>query len=1646
MKKLLAFVLSLTLLLSTAVNVSFAADFVDVDADDSYAEAVNMLVDLNILDGYKESDGLYFKPNGTITRAEVAKIIACLLGARDMIGGTTHLNLYTDVPASHWSSGYVNYLSGYNNIIAGYGNGMFGPSDPVTYEQAVKMLVCTLGYYPMAIQRGGYPTGFLAVASELGLTKGATGQAGEAAKRSVVARMAYNALTAPMMKQTGWNPDSPEYTVTGTGGYEKETLLLNYLDVTKINAYVTETYLQNTNVDKEDLYILLRNKDGSVIEKDGEDVLPDGGKISVGSTNAADYLGYAVTAYIFHDEEDETTRLVAISPRGTQNKNISLSLSNIENDSVTFNKKGFYTLKDDDDATYRIDENAKIFVNSEESNASFEDLIARYGGTYGNLSLLENESADKNADYVFFEVISRDYVVSEVNTRTGKVTFKNGGSRYLDPESDNAWITLTKDENSVSLKELKAGDVLTIVENDSKTVVKAYVCTDTIRGKLSGKTGNKYIVGGTRYEYTSDNSLKNISVGDTGVFYLNTFGYLVYFDRTSAASSMDGYAYLFATAAQEDKFGKDLSISFRLFDSDGYWVEYDLAEKVSVYRKNETHRSSDREDFMKNIGAWSNGYITASLADLKISGSGLLQYGLNSSGQINELYIPSYGALTESYLSGNYFSEQLFDKDDYTLGKMDVTDKTLIITVKGGNLDNEESFSLASYKSVFSDGKKYRGYGFVSEDGDDGAYDAILLYTQSSFVENSTRFIVVSETGYSLDKNDDGREAVYGYTGGRNNEREFFMADDYSIDREIVTAGGITHKKDISYDDIKTGDVIAATFNSDGEIAHLRLLSDVSDILASDGKGYYFSGKDANKDDIEIMYGYVAEERIKSDSSIFILSETVVEDDEDIQELARLRDHRLKGSVYYVDLTGRSVAFDVQDNFEDVNAHNAYVKNGETVHNNYGYFIYAKTVENDIVDAVVYIMDCADMLTLADYSAVKDALASVPKDLSLYTDESRQDVELAISAVVYGQNQSAQKTVDGYAKAIRDAVLALVLKKADYSRVEEAIAGIPHDLSGFTESSAKAVTDAKNAVIYDLDITKQAQVDAFAKAIVDAVAALVSNGADYTAVNAAIARIPQDLTIYTESSAKAVTDAKNAVVFGLPTEEQTTVDGYATAISDALAGLVYKPADYSLVENAIAAIPSDLSGYTSESAQAVTDAKNAVVYELPIIEQERVNGFADAIFMAIDRLEVPFAPASYTAVQAAIDAVPEDLSGYTEESVRALQAAIDAVVYDLSADKQDRVDAYARDILSAIEDLEPAVYADYTRLDAIVATIPSDLTDYTSESTAALTEALDAVVYNLTADKQSLVDAFCISLEEAISNLTLKKADYTQVEKALALIPDDLSIYTEESVLAVTNAKNAVVPDMTIDHQEEVDAFAKAIRDAVSNLATKDPADYTAVTAALASIPEDLSVYTDKTAAAVTAAKKAVVYNLPADRQAEVDAFALAIKNAVAALVFKDADYTAVTFALGRIPAYLDVYTKESVAALNTAKSAVVQGKKMNEQSIVDGYATAIHNAIAGLKVLEGYEDIEKALKTIPSDLSVYTDASVKALKATLALIDYTKAPDAEELITYKDAITSAVKALVAKPSKASALRTTVIAPRSLYTNKPNTVDFGMRW
>lgn len=109
---------------------------------------------------------------------------------------------------------------------------------------------------------------------------------------------------------------------------------------------------------------------------------------------------------------------------------------------------------------------------------------------------------------------------------------------------------------------------------------------------------------------------------------------------------------------------------------------------------------------------------------------------------------------------------------------------------------------------------------------------------------------------------------------------------------------------------------------------------------------------------------------------------------------------------------------------------------------------------------------------------------------------------------------------------------------------------------------------------------------------------------------------------------------------------------------------------------------------------------------------------------------------------------------------------------------------------------------------------------YTTESWNSFTATIAGIDYLLENgfETQEKVELYIGYLDTNTAGLTYIDADYTAVDEAIASIPADLSIYTEESVAALNAAKDAVVRGKNITEQAEVDAMAKAINDAVAAL------------------------------------------------------------------------------------------------------------------------------------------------------------------------------------------------------------------------------------
>ena len=208
LKKVLALVLAVVMIMGV-VSVASAKTYKDADAEafKNYADAIDALSSLKILDGFEDET---FKADGTLTRAQAAKIVAIVHNA------ATNGRIQSDIAALYsnaqnpfvdcntsWALPYINYCR-----ITGLADGMtattYAPKREVTGVQFLKLMLTTLNFDTAkeGYTGTGWDINVLNRANEIGLTAGlADGwKAIAPIKRGEAAQVLYNALTAYLVE------------------------------------------------------------------------------------------------------------------------------------------------------------------------------------------------------------------------------------------------------------------------------------------------------------------------------------------------------------------------------------------------------------------------------------------------------------------------------------------------------------------------------------------------------------------------------------------------------------------------------------------------------------------------------------------------------------------------------------------------------------------------------------------------------------------------------------------------------------------------------------------------------------------------------------------------------------------------------------------------------------------------------------------------------------------------------------------------------------------------------------------------------------------------------------------------------------------------------------------------------------------------------------------------------------------------------------------------------------------------------------------------------------------------------------------------------------------------------------------------------
>ena len=802
LKKVIALVAVFAMMVT---SVAFAQSYSDVKEDDNYYEAIEMLSKLNILTGDdKDGDGVMdFRPNDTITRAEVAAVICRIQDLNNLSQTTTP---FTDVPSSHWASGYVAQAAG-QGIINGYGDGNFGPEDDVTYEQAVKMFVETLGYTPFVNANGGYPTGHLTAAQRYGVVDGVVGASvGAKATRGQIAQIAFNAIDTPIMDRSSYGKDE-EFTIfDGTNNKEFETLLTRDLKVKKfagvINAnQVTSLTSAESSIDTDKKAEIKVKWDGSYNSNgdltsystdNANYAVKDINKLYDAESGAGELIGYFVDGYAKETDRSGEYDIIAVA---ANNKNKTAVITLDQFDSADANKIEYYKNDSDNKTTsLTIENGADVLYNgvaygtvnttSNNINTLLSDVNVVNDCKYsGQITLIDNNSTN-GYDVIKVDVAS-SAVVKEVKS-SGKVTFKetvyNSAKSKSKIELDfddtltDRVINLTKDGKQIAYTDLKEWDVLSILySGDAEYYDVKVLGSNKIDSSITSKSKSdtsadtfEYTIDGKKYDvavgcYDAKESGKGWSVGTAGVFYIDDYGKIVAYDKngsTTSSTTNGNYAYIINASVSSDGFNK--VVSLQLLDKSGKVYTDDLYERVKFENgKDVVATALGVTDFDDTQTYKIENHESALATALK---NRFVTYETNSSDQVKT--ITFWNGATED--DNTFYLEKAdtgydYDEDnkEITIGskKYDVDDDTVVFFIKADNATMGANASDLTATATAS--KTASKVGKISDIGDggntksvaavfdleDGVAGAVLLFDATSGISSTTGIAVIDSVG-----------------------------------------------------------------------------------------------------------------------------------------------------------------------------------------------------------------------------------------------------------------------------------------------------------------------------------------------------------------------------------------------------------------------------------------------------------------------------------------------------------------------------------------------------------------------------------------------------------------------------------------------------------------------------------------------------------------------------------------------------------------------------------------------------------------------------------------------------------------------------------------------------------------------------------
>ncbi len=495
-----------------------------------YSEAIGAMRALGIMVG--DAGSTDFREGDPIKRSEFTKVAIHALGLADIAGAYTRTSDFPDVDDNHWAKGYIAVAAG-QGIVIGDTEGNFRPDDPVSYEEAVTILVRMAGYEPAAQAGGGYPAGYLSVGQTGGVPDNVSATPGRPVNRGAVAQMTYNTLGMQMMEQMGSGFSVTDKTLLGDRLHAKE--------VRGILEAASHVALSGTGAGEGRIRI-----DGTVYETD---------------CTADSLVGRTVRALI--RTVDGTDKVFFLTGDTVRTKTLTVQAEDVvslTNTELVYEENGEQT-------RINLAADVRFMVNGRPTETAQIPVM-------GTVTLLSNSSKS----YSVVSVASYENVVVEsIYATAGKVTGTEGETLVLDPKNKNMYFTLTDGEGNVmTLTDLHEKDVLSVAKSEDGTVCRILIHRETVSGTVDEISENRITVSEKTYTLSPDFT-GTLQPGDRVTLRLDAFGKIAAADRMGA----DGANYAYLLKAERAK-GINGRLLLSVLDTKGLVQTLNCADSIRL--------------------------------------------------------------------------------------------------------------------------------------------------------------------------------------------------------------------------------------------------------------------------------------------------------------------------------------------------------------------------------------------------------------------------------------------------------------------------------------------------------------------------------------------------------------------------------------------------------------------------------------------------------------------------------------------------------------------------------------------------------------------------------------------------------------------------------------------------------------------------------------------------------------------------------------------------------------------------------------------------------------------------------------------------------------------------------------------------------